>query len=284
MSPWRITGFPCSVRVVSWRDMILFEIAKLNVAIKGLEICEAACRASPLVESTIEAILLFIGILDDASKAIELTEPPKRVAFIRELLKVKQGGLFGTPSVDSDLAQQLAFLRELIESGLGERHFLFLPPNKKACWDNPRLFGDAVYDAFEEAREEIRQAGNCYATESYTACVFHAVRVAEYGMRVLARRLGIRKGRCNRPLEYEEWGGVIQLVDKKLDKLRLKRRGPQREALLQFYTSAFRHCQHLNDLWRRDVTHARRSYEYAQALGALEHAQEFMQLLAGGAK
>ena len=53
---------------------------------------------------------------------------------------------------------------------------------------------------FKSAKDDIGAAGNCYAADLHTAAVFHLMRVAEKGMKALARHLGIKKVTKTKPL------------------------------------------------------------------------------------
>lgn len=149
-------------------------------------------------------------------------------------------------------------------------------------WDNPFWFGQDVYDAFYDAREDMKQAGNCYVADNNTACVFHSMRVAEHGLRELANRLQITQIGST-PIEFSEWGSIISKIRNELaERLKVvqgESRGEKKEAALKLYSDLNDQCSYFNDLWRKDVSHTRRHYNATEALNALTRVREFMQRL-----
>jgi hypothetical protein len=53
------------------------------------------------------------------------------------------------------------------------------------------LFGKEVNDRFPMAIDDIEEAGKCLALGRATACVLHAMRIIEVGLRALAKALNI---------------------------------------------------------------------------------------------
>lgn len=66
------------------------------------------------------------------------------------------------------------------------------------------MFGEKVSLNFPSALEDIKEVGNCYATDRNTACVFHCMRVVEYGLRALAKRLRVKLPK-NLHIDLAEW-------------------------------------------------------------------------------
>lgn len=108
-----------------------------------------------------------------------------------------------------DFKRSVETLRERIEDELDDIVFLFVPNDEVSYYENKTLFGDDVAAKFNQASEDIEEAGNCFAAGRYTACVFHLMRVLEYGLRALSRNLKVR---LPRPVELEEWGKLISEI------------------------------------------------------------------------
>ena len=170
-----------------------------------------------------------------------------------------------------------------VQENLGSRHFMYVPRDQAPYWENPELFGEDFLIGFPKAAVwEMKEAGNCYAVGRWTACVFHAMRVAEHGLRRLAKRLRVTissKGK-NCPLEYGDWETVITQIRNKIKETRLLPRGPKRERALQFYSTAADHCEYMKDIWRNEASHARRVYTKAESRAALTRVSDFMKPLA----
>ena len=138
-----------------------------------------------------------------------------------------------------------------------------------------------VQEHFPSAKDDIRDAVECYALDCNTACVFHSMRVAERGLRALAETLRITKvGKQQHPLEFAEWGPILGVIDSKLKALQQSPgRGPKKAALTAFYGDAASQADYLNEIWRKEVSHARGQYNAPGALDALTRTHDFMTLL-----
>jgi hypothetical protein len=82
--------------------------------------------------------------------------------------------------------------REGIIKDLRKWWFAAIKPELSNYCEQEQLFGSEVYEAFAKARNEIRDSGNCIAVGLDTAAVFHLMRVAEFGLRALAKKLRVQ--------------------------------------------------------------------------------------------
>jgi len=167
-----------------------------------------------------------------------------------------------------------------IENNLNARKFMFMPVDHASYWNNPEIFGRYFVLSFPEAASfEMLEVGKCFAAARGTACVFHCMRVAEYGLRKLARRLRVTIGdhgkKC--PLEYGDWNKVIIAIRNKITKIRQHPAGAKRERSLQFYSSVADQCEYLKDIWRNEVMHARRFYSKSETLGVINRVRDFIE-------
>src|SRR5208282_5491043 len=110
-----------------------------------------------------------------------------------------------------------AALKELLEQiyqtfylKLDQMKFAYIPAPNDKYFERDDMFGAKVYDRFPPARDDIKDAGNCYAASLYTACVFHLMRVAELGLRAIADKVGAEITHSGQaiPLEYGDWNKV----------------------------------------------------------------------------
>ncbi len=67
------------------------------------------------------------------------------------------------------------------------RKFVLVKPDRSKYLLQHALFGENVRTAFPSAAFDIEQAGNCLAVEANMAAIYHLLRVAEHGLRALAR-------------------------------------------------------------------------------------------------
>jgi hypothetical protein len=203
-------------------------------------------------------------------------------ASLREQIKTLEEEL-NSGTIDrreAILRARLETLMQGIEINLNARKFMYMPPDEASYWNNTELFGKHFILSFpEQAAFEMLEAGKCFAAARGTACVFHCMRIAEYGLRKLARQLrvtiGDRGKKC--PLEYGDWNKVITGIRNKIDEIRKYPAGRKKAQLLQFYSSAADHCEYMKDIWRNELMHTRRLYNKEETLGVINRVRDFIQ-------
>jgi hypothetical protein len=167
-----------------------------------------------------------------------------------------------------------------IQENLNSRKFMFIPSDQFYYWGNATIFGDDFSNEFPEAaRFEALEVGNCFAAGRWTASVFHSMRVAEYGLRKLAKSLKVNiidRGK-NCPLEYGDWHTVITAIRGKIADARKLPAGPKKTEALRRYSDAADHCEYMKDIWRNEISHTRRAYSKAECLGAIDRVRGFIQ-------
>jgi hypothetical protein len=176
---------------------------------------------------------------------------------------------------------EVRVLRETIESELKYRRFVFVPTEKAQRLDKVDHDWAEVQTKFPSAQDDIRAAVECYAVDCNTACVFHSMRVAERGLRVLAKVLKVTTvGQQKHPLEFSEWGLILNAIAGKLKAIQQSPgRNAAKAALAKFYADAASQADYPNEIWRKEVSHARGMYNAPEALNALMRTHDFMSLL-----
>jgi hypothetical protein len=108
------------------------------------------------------------------------------------------------------------------------------------------------------------------------------MRIAERGLRVLAKHLKVTTvGPQKHPLEFSEWGLILNAIAGKLKAIQQSPgRSAKKAALTKFYADAASQADYLNEIWRKEVSHARGMYNAPEALNALMRTYDFMNLLA----
>lgn len=182
------------------------------------------------------------------------------------------------------VAEKLRNIRIVMQNELTERWFIGLSQDVVEIFDRPEPFFREGFAAFPAAQDDMCSACRTYALDQGTACVFHLMRIAELGLRSLARTLKVQishKGKfC--PLEYGEWDKIITAIKNKIDPIRKLPAGPNRQAKLEFYSDAADHCTFMKDVWRNNVAHTRKPYSKSESLTVLERVRDFMHFLALG--
>jgi hypothetical protein len=181
-----------------------------------------------------------------------------------------------------ELRLQLRELRGDIDRDLLSRRFLAIAPGKTEMCDQLVATWKPIWDVFPEVEQDARDAVDSCLFGLYTATVFHAMRIAERGLRRIAKRLRVKlthKGKTS-PLEYGDWNDLVTGMHNKILEARAKLpKGPKREARLRFYSEVADHGLFMKEIFRNEVSHSRKGYKEPEALGVLQRVHDFMQFI-----
>lgn len=201
---------------------------------------------------------------------------------LRRLGGVLHGKVNARAISNYDLMVQLQELRTDIVEDLRFRRFALVPFDKTEIYDKGIPAWQTVWKRFPKAEHDTREAIDSYVLGLNTATVFHAMRIAEMGLRALARRLRVtvshKKGPM--PIDLADWEAVITACRNEITRLRTLAKGHKSALRLQLYSEAAEHCGFMKDIYRNPVSHARKVYNAGEALGALTRVYDFMQFLA----
>jgi len=190
---------------------------------------------------------------------------------------------YGAPTWRS-LQTELKVLREQIDSEMID-HYYAIVDDRKADWiyylevDDPKNHWLKIWEKFPAAKYDCKEAVYCYVLERHTACVFHSMRIAEFGLRALARRMKITLPK-NRRLEWAEWQQILRELHAKTETIASMKAGPVRDELLEFYRGAIGQFYGFKDEYRNFVMHNRKAYDEHQSASAMSQVKEFMNKLA----
>jgi hypothetical protein len=207
---------------------------------------------------------------------VGLTETAKYVTNIRQKLTD------GDCKTYQQYLDQVDILDELTGNEIEGMVFGFIPKDHGSYFQQDALFGVDVNEKIHGAKDDIREAGNCYAHGTYTACVYHLMRVSEFGLRRVAQKLRIKLTDKGKPIlvEFATWDKVITGCKNKITAIRLLSAGPKRQAQLELYSDAADHCLFMKDIWRNNASHTRKPYSQAEALAVMGRVRDFMKFLA----
>lgn len=180
---------------------------------------------------------------------------------------------FGNPSGKWEITSMLI---EIAKSELKSKLFLFVPPHMASYYENDKIFSDRAKIAFPSVYSEIKLAGNCFALSLHTACVFHCMRAAEIGVRVLGKDLNVSPAR---PIELAEWANVLDQIDAKINAMKSLPKGHAKDDDLRFYSVSAAQFRYFKDAWRNRVAHARVNYGEDEAKKVLDHTRDFFDLI-----
>jgi hypothetical protein len=240
--------------------------------------CEAGNRDDEVPESGIKTLVIpLVLLLRELAEQTELHSTLDRVAngsgyFDQAVLKAL---------TFQELRHQLTVLREAIEADLEKRHFVFIPSEKAKLLTEMPASWEQVWKKLPSCRKDSEEAVYSYCLGRNTASVFHSMRVSEHGLRNVAKKIGVTltHGGKPQPIEFATWGKVIAEIKNKINVANLLPHGPRRNRQLQFYSNAADSCTFIRDIWRNEVSHARKTYSEAEALKVMSRVRDFMQFL-----
>lgn len=145
-----------------------------------------------------------------------------------------------------EIRDDLRALRQRCEDEFKNELFLHLDQRAAAKYGNPTKDWDEVVARFSQTRHNIEESSKCFALERYGAAVFHILLVAEYGVILIAKLMGVAGDKPG-------WGQL-----QRLEKI-LKKPYPERDTLEQEHTKLLEAVVPLaivvKDSWRHKLTH-----------------------------
>jgi hypothetical protein len=157
--------------------------------------------------------------------------------------------------------------------------FLYVPDNLAKFYDDEGILSEATRLAFPSPYRELKESGNCIACDMWTASVFHAMRAAEIGVRVMGNALGVAFP--DKPLDQAEWHQILGQADSKIKAIGERPKSAQRDEDQAFFSAAAVQSRYFKDGWRVRVAHGRATYGEAEAIKLLGHVRDFFETLAG---
>ena len=178
----------------------------------------------------------------------------------------------------SELNTRARSLRDAIETELQDYLFYQYPKDKGEKWKRWTEEWKKVLVAFPDLHTDVYSATDCYALQYNTASVFHSMRIAEGGLRALAKERRVRLPR-GRQVEWATWQEIIKALDNEIKAIGAKKAGAAKDAALAFYSGARADLNGFKDEYRNVVMHVRANYDEFQALRALTLVHGFMERL-----
>ncbi len=210
---------------------------------------------------------LVKGVVDELMAVCEDMNLTNSLMNIRPLLK-------DPPRTE----REVGIFYRMVMNELNESLFLVIPAERRQFWNNNKWIGEKTRASFPLATQEIRWAGTSFACGLSTACVFHLMRSAEYGLRGLARERKVTMP--TGPIDWATWQDLIQEIrNKSRDLANGLPKGPKRDAAREFYIGALGQFEAFKDEYRNSVMHVRTAYDDGQAAEVLVLVPNFMERL-----
>jgi len=199
--------------------------------------------------------------LDDVARLVK-----RVVAEFQDKTRTKQ-----------DLTDRLKAVTERVKDDLDKIKFMFIPPEDVKYCDETPLFGTDVADTFgERVITDIQEAGMCFATGRYTACVFHLMRVMEVGVQSLGTRLGVELA------EEKEWGRILNKINDRIYKVLYpsnKQLSAEEKNERDTYAETVAYLTNVKNAWRNRTMHPKATYTREEAKKVFGFVEDFMQNL-----
>jgi hypothetical protein len=278
-----------SSRLVSLWDMLRVHADDFVTLLKGLDHARAMIvglkshleeTATPesryqLWKLSLSDVRETIDKIEPICKVFELDAALSLMTFIREIHdKCSRDDLRNDIrhelTVSNDdfvaLASKIDDLDHLVKAEFVVRVFMYVPRSDTKYFDEkPRLFG------FPEMHNDIVDAGWCLGVGRPTAAVFHLMRIMEFAVRRLSKRLKISaKG-----IQFKNWGDILGPINDAVGKIKT------RTARSDRYSEIVAHLGHATKGWRNTTMHVRRRFTPSQALAIFENVKTFVKSLAG---
>ncbi|HLA63081.1 MAG TPA: hypothetical protein VK610_01530 [Rhodothermales bacterium] len=192
--------------------------------------------------------------------------------------------IISTDTTCADVAEILGGVNDRIREELSNLLLLHVKHELAPFYDSPLDRWEGVTDYIPDTDFDIREAGRCLALGLHTACVFHLMRVAELGLRAIARRLRVTLAR-GKPVDLAEWQEILSAIRAKTEELRSNSKTNARRGnaeAITYYSEIRIELAAFKDAWRNHVAHARARYDEHQARSAYEHVRSLMQRIAAG--
>lgn len=167
-------------------------------------------------------------------------------------------------------------LREAIESEIERRYFYYIPKDRAASVLSMTADWAPVLKAFPSARKDIGCGLKCFAFDETTASVFHMMRVAEQGLRAVAkeRRVSLNK---DKPIDVAQWGELTTRLRAAVDKVsNWKAKDAAKKPALTFYAGVHADVVFFKDRYRNVVSHSLSHFDEDEADTVIRRVREFM--------
>jgi len=218
---------------------------------------------------------LYVGLRGqpiDKEKADRIVSSLQRVLTHSEALHLRLSTVAIRRVIDANAQTPIEQLSQAITDIEGRIHDeldteLRVHVPNPSYFETPDWIGIDTLLQFPSLQWEATEAATCYALERYTACVFHLMRILEYGLASLASALKV-------PITNPNWHQILLACEKQISAL--KDHDPRWKENEQFYNSVALEFRHFQRALRNHTAHARERYDESEAKAVLDHVASLM--------
>lgn len=289
LTPWEESPY----RLISWWGMneftleAFYEIGRILEKSKQAyllseqeKIQEGTSGKISLSEPEIVILKKSLEFVEYHCNSIALRHSAGTIKLFRTYLEERSD-----PVTTSQVSARFEEINRSIELEMKLHLFMYIPVGRaeywQSCGESKRaergeeipLFGNIVKEKFQSLDYDVNEAGNCFATGRYTACVFHLMRVLETGLAVLAKKFNVSSDRTN-------WHNIIEQIESKIrDMGKEHNKSSDRKAEHEFYSEIASHFMFLKEP-RNSVAHGRGKYTEEEAERIMGNVKDIIQKLA----
>ena len=203
------------------------------------------------------------------AKALGLRTTQHRVETFELKLRFNMKG--------EEYKNEIRVLREALQHDFKDCFFYHYPREKAEVMLQSYSNWKPIFEKFPDVRLEAQAAIDCYGLNHSIASVFHSMRVAEHGLRAIAKERRVRLPR-NKPVDWGTWQEIIKELGDESAKIGQKAAaGTAKDNALSFYSGALSDLNAFKDEYRNQVMHVRKDYDEHQAHRALMKVHAFME-------
>jgi hypothetical protein len=179
------------------------------------------------------------------------------------------------PPRQREAAQRMAEWFRCFTSELEGQLYMLVFPHRAPYWSSPaptiiqKTAGDEIWkllspliESFPDAMFDATEAGNCFAFERFTACVYHLMRVAEYGLVSVSRAINVPEERLSKG-----WDGCIQGIESRIKTIGSTKPTKDWQEETKKYGDLCSWFTTIKTGWRNPVSHIPRVYSENTAAG-----------------
>ena len=153
------------------------------------------------------------------------------------------------------LLNTLSEITQRLWDELGAKTILMISEVESKYFEDSQ-FPVVVFDKFPQVSFDATEAGKCLAMSRPTACVFHLMRVTEYGLHEIGKTLGMKEEKPN-------WEPIILKIDAELRKPYKER---EHKGLRDFLANVSVHMNAVKVAWRNRVMHVDKKHTPEEAI------------------
>src|SRR5450755_4757522 len=172
--------------------------------------------------------------------------------------------------------QEWRALRQHLEQDLKERFVLYVGRESGAHLALLETDWGPAFIGFPSVRPEVVRALECFAYDQFTACVFHMMRVAEQGLRAVAKERNVTLPN-KRPIDEADWGALTTRLRTQVDKVNnWAAKKASRKVAIAYYTGVLADVVFFKDAYRNIVSHSLTTFEELEASKVIMRVCDFM--------